>query len=269
VTGPILLVGPQRSGTTALGVAVSEAVAAAGGCFTVNGKLPYFLRRWWTGPDTAAGHLRSDEVAHSLGRVPPLGTGSAAWLVRARAALLASAGRAAHGTLEPSVGAEIRRICAEAYGPGPWGDKYNEYLLDLPWLHATFPDARWVFLVREPGESAASMLAWRRDKPWNPQEATAALAKWAHWTSRWLAFRAEVPARRRIELDYAALCAGRHEALSEFLGVDLGPHLTGFRRPPVTRPSPPLGPDARAVRDELVRLGILGGARLVSSGGRR
>ncbi len=97
-----------------------------------------------------------------------------------------------------SVREEIRRVCAEAYGPGPWGDKSNEYLLELAWLHATFPDARWVFLVREPGETVASMLAWTEYRPWNPGNALDASAKWAYWTSRWLGFRDTVPPRQRV-----------------------------------------------------------------------
>jgi hypothetical protein len=255
-TDPILLVGPQRSGTTALGSALSAALAAEGGCFTVNGKLPYLLRRWWTEADAAAGHLRADEVVHALERIAPYGAGAEAWLERTREAIVASARRAARGAAAP-VTAEIRRICAEAYGPGPWGDKYNEYLLELPWLHAAFPDARWVFLVREPSEAVASMLAWTREKPWNPGDAAAGAAKWAHWASRWLAFREAIPAAKRVELDYADLCERRHDALSELVGVDLTAHLAGFRRAAAARPGAPLSPDARAVRARLVRLRIL------------
>lgn len=259
-TDPILLVGPQRSGTTALAAALSRAIATAGGCFTINGKLLYLLRRWWTDADADVGHLRSDEVAHALVRIPATGAGADAWLSRACEALRAGARRGA-GTQVSAID-EVRRICAEAYGPGPWGDKYNEYLLDLPWLYATFRDARWVFLVREPGESVASMLAWRHDKPWNPSSAGAASAKWAHWTSRWLAFRDAVAPRQRVELDYAALCDGRHDALSELVGVDLTPFLATFRRPPsAERPPAPLGPEAAEVRSALVRLGILADAR--------
>ncbi|WP_019632747.1 sulfotransferase [Actinomadura atramentaria] len=256
--GPLLLVGPQRSGTTALGAALSAAVAAAGGCFTVNGKLPYLLRRWWTPADVAAAHLRADEAAHALARVPPYGDGAGAWLGRARAALLAGARRAADGRAAPTVAEEARRICAEAYAAEPWGDKYNEYLLDLPWLDAVFPDARWIFLVRDPAETVASMLAWPRDKPWNPAHAAAASAKWAHWASRWLEFRARVPPERRCELDYADLCDGRAEGLAELVGVETAPFLTGLRRSAADRPRPPLGPRALDVRAALARLRILG-----------
>jgi hypothetical protein len=259
-TDPILLVGPQRSGTTALAAALSNAFAAAGGCFTVNGRLPYLLRRWWTDTDAAARHLREDEVFNPLARTPPQGEGSAAWLVRTRAALLASARRATCGRTEPSARDEIRRVCAEAYGPGPWGDKFNEYLLVLPWLHATFPAARWVFLVREPAETIASMLARAApDKPWNPDDAPAASAKWAYWTSRWLAFRETIPAQQRVEIDYADLCDGCSGALSLLVGVELTPFLADYRRPSFVRPAPALCPDARAVRQVLLDLGILSG----------
>ncbi|MUN40937.1 sulfotransferase family protein [Actinomadura litoris] len=274
---PVLLVGAQRSGTTALGAAMARAAAAAGGCFTVNGKLPYLLRRWWTGPDVTAGHLRSDEVSHALRRVPPYGPGADAWLAGADAALLAGARRAASGRAAERVEDEVGRVCAEAYGlcgdGRPWGDKYNEYLLDLPWLHAVFPRARWVFLTREPAEAVASMLAWRHDKPWNPREVAAASAKWAYWTARWLAFRNAVPPERRCELDYGGLCddpsGARAEALSELLGADTEPFLKDFRRSPSERPVPELGSEALAVRDALKRLRILGGARDALRSGER
>jgi hypothetical protein len=128
---------------------------------------------------------------------------------------------------------------------------------DLPWLHATFPDARWVFLVREPGEAVASMVSWRHDKPWNPRDVRAASTKWAYWTSRWLAFRDAVVPEQRIEIDYAAVCEGRHDRLSEFVGVELAPFLTNFHHPSHQRPWAPLGPDATEVRAALVRLGLL------------
>ena len=254
-TNPILLVGAQRSGTTALGGAMSKAIATLGGCFTINGKLPYLLRRWWTPEDRDAQHLRSDEVAHGLARLLPQGEGADEWLKRTHEALQASARRAS--LTRVSIVNEVRRVCAEAYGLGPWGDKYNEYLLDLPWLSAMFPDARWVCLTREPGEAVASMLAWRKDKPWNPSEAASAAKKWAYWTSCWLAFRDSVSPQQRIEIDYGALCEGRHENLSEFVGVDMLPFLTNFRRASQDRPLAPLNPDATQVRDTLIRLNIL------------
>ena len=278
-TDPVLLVGAQRSGTTALGAAISNAIAAAGGCFTVNGKLPYLLRRWWTGPDAEARHLRSDEVSHALRRVPPYGPGVDEWLAGADAALLAGAHRAASGTAAERIEDEVARVCAEAYGHGLcgdghlWGDKYNEYLLDLPWLNAVFPRARWVFLTREPAEAVASMLAWRHDKPWNPREVSAASAKWAYWTARWLLFRDAVPPERRCELDYGGLCGdpsgARGEALSEFLGLDTEPFLKDFRRSGPERPVPEPGPEALAIRDALKRLRILGEARDALRSGER
>ncbi len=254
MTAPLFLVGPQRSGTTALGMALSAAIAASGGCFTVNGKLPYLLRRWWTGADIAAGHARSDEVAYALARMPILGTGADAWLGRANQALQAGARRAT-GEAGSAIG-EVRQICAEAYGTGPWGDKYNEYLLDLPWLDAVFPEARWIFLVRDPGRTVASMLAWQA-KPWNPGDARAASAKWAHWASRWLDFRERIAPERRLELDYDGICRGRHFEISAFAGVEVAPFLAGFQHRSPAPPAAALGARARRVHARLAALDIL------------
>jgi hypothetical protein len=254
---PLLLVGAQRSGTTALAYALSSAIAEADGCFTVNGRLPHLLRRWWTVDDLAARHVRADEVVHSLGRRAPEGTGAVAWHARATRAVLDGAERVAeHGpALDPID--EVRRICAEAYGTTAWGDKYNEHLLDLGWLDAVFPQARWVFLAREPEEVVASMLAWSRPKPWNPRTAEAAADKWAHFNRQWLAFRDSVPAGRRVELHYGALCRGEREGLDELAGVELSGALASFRRRERPRYDGPLAASALAVRDELRALGLL------------
>ena len=74
---PLLLVGAQRSGTTALGYALSEAHASRRGCFTVNGKLFYLAARWLHADDLAARHLRVDELCHALTRRRPGGAGAA------------------------------------------------------------------------------------------------------------------------------------------------------------------------------------------------
>jgi hypothetical protein len=256
----VLLVGAQRSGTTALAFALSHAFAAAGGLFTVNGKLPYLLRRWWTQEDLERQHLRADEVVHGLRRLPTTGVGASAWLDRTSVALGASAARAAALSSSATVEEEVRLVCGEAYGAIPWGDKYNEYLLDLPWLHRVFPAARWIFIVREPADAIASMLGWRREKAWNPWDARAAAAKWAAWNGRWLDFRDSLEPGRAFEVGYEQLAGDGGRRLSEWLGLDLETHLSEFevRR---CRALPDLTPEALGVRRSLARLGLLGGDR--------
>jgi hypothetical protein len=254
---PVFLVGAQRSGTTALAVALSRAFAAAGGCFTVNGKLPYLMRRWWTLDDLACQHLRADEVEHGLRRFPAADDDDAAWRERAAAALRAEAGRAARREAADSVEEEVRRVCAEAYGTALWGDKYNEYLLDLAWLGRVFPAARWIFLVREPAEAVASMLAWRHEKAWNPRGAAAAGAKWAAWNRRWLRFRGSLEAGRAFEVGYEQLAAAGGGRLSDWLGLDLAPYLAEFE-PRSRCARADLAPEALEVRRALASLGLLG-----------
>jgi hypothetical protein len=253
---PVLLVGAQRSGTTALAHALSASFSDRGGCFTVNGKLPYLLRRWWTREDAQARHLRADEVAHGLERLPAQGVGAEAWLARARRALADSAARVAGAGVASGVETEVRRVCSDAYNAAPWGDKYNEYLLDLRWLAHVWPNARWVFLGRDPHAVVASMLRWRRDKPWNPTSALAASEKWAAWNARWLDFRTELPPARRAELDYDRLCEGRAESLSELLDFEMSPYLTGFARVSDSVTDYELSESARAVARELNAAGI-------------
>jgi len=255
---PLFLVGAQRSGTTALGLALSSAFAERGWAFTVDGKLPYLLRRWWLPDDQVAMHMRCDEVEHGLVRMSPQGVDACAWTVRASGALRAAAALVAEGPERVDLAATAREVCAQAYGGDTWGDKYNEYLLDLDWLEATFPRARWIYLVRDPQQVIASMLGWSK-RWWNPRTADACARKWAHWNDRWLAFRKRIPEERRLEVDYAALCAGEHELLSRFTGLDMAPFLAGYRaRRKATTPVP-LPEAALRSLAELERLDLLRG----------
>lgn len=257
---PVFVVGAQRSGTTALAAAVAGAFEAAGHSFSVNARLPLLLQRWCTDSDLAGRHFRADEVAASLAaygpaRYPP------GWRARATAALDAAAERAAAGSPDGDAVAEARRIRVEAYtasGGGQWGDKYNEYLLELDHLHRLFPAARWVFVARRPADVVASMLAWDKDRSWHPRHAAACADKWAWWNEQWLRFRRRVPARRRVELDYGRLCAGDHGVLDRILGLPVAPHLAGYRPRPA-RPSTAvaLTERARAAEVALAAAGIL------------
>ncbi|MGN0116368.1 MAG: hypothetical protein ACI39M_02635, partial [Streptomyces albidoflavus] len=84
---PVILLGGQRCGTTALAYALNLAFDDHGGHFTVNGKLPYLLHRWLTREDLRHGHLRADEILHALDRRPPDGAGAARWRERVERSL--------------------------------------------------------------------------------------------------------------------------------------------------------------------------------------
>ncbi|MBY8870653.1 sulfotransferase [Micromonospora sp. PLK6-60] len=226
MTDPLILLGCQRSGTTALAWALSEAYGAAGGHFTVNGKLPYLLDRWCRQDDVDARHLRADEILHALRRRPPGGAGVERWLCQVETSLRRAAADTAAGRARDA-DELARRILAESYAGFPrWGDKYNEYLLHLPSLLRMLPRARLLLLVRHPTEVAESMLGWSGDRPWRPERPADAVAKWVAWHRQWPLACRTVPAHRRLVVDYHDLCAGAvDDLLSEFVEVDLGAAL--------------------------------------------
>ena len=252
MTTPTLVVGAQRSGTTALAGVLDAAFEAVGGLFTINGKLPYLLHRWCTAADLAGRHFRSDEVVHALHRRTPLGSRAAAWMLRVEAVLREAAADVAAGNVADPV--ELRReIVRRSYaGPTRYGEKYNEYLLEPDALIETVPDGHLVLLVRHPMDVAASMMRWTGDRPWRPRNVADALAKWVAWHEPWLANPATEDPYRCTVLEYQHLCAGADlRRLADALQLDLEPHAT----PLVARPSvrhPRLPASVRAVWDELL-----------------
>jgi hypothetical protein len=225
--GPVFLVGAQRSGTTALARCLSASAADGRGMFTVDGKLLYYLRRWWTDP-TGDRHARADEISHSLRRRRPTGVGIDDWLARADSALHASATRIATCGVGTGVWQEIRAVCASAYGRGVWGDKYNEYLLDLPFIHRAFPDATWVFTVRDPRQVVASMISWRQVPCWNPCSVDACAYKWIAWNERWLQFRDSISPTRRVETEFTTAAGTISAQLVSLFGPTLPKRLCDY-----------------------------------------
>ncbi|WP_329616351.1 sulfotransferase [Streptomyces brevispora] len=249
-TTPVILLGSQRCGTTALAYAMNMAFHDAGGHFTVNGKLPYLLHRWLGRDDLAARHLRTDEILHALDRRPPDGAGVERWRARVEEALRRAARDVAEGAAGDDPAVLARRILTESNEGLPcWGDKYNEYLLHLPWFGEVLPDARYVMLVRHPAEAARSMLSWTGDRPWLPTSERAAVDKWTAWNGHWLEFAPGIPADRRLVIEYRSLCGGEEtERLEAFTGLELRPCLAGLKpRTPAAAPDADLPQETAAV----------------------
>lgn len=244
MSAPLLLLGAQRSGTTAFAHALSRAYADAGGLFTVNGKLPYLLPRWCTDTDLAGRHFRADEIRHALNRKAPAGEGVARWLAQVDDVLRATAAAVADGErADPT--ALIAGVVAESYAGWPfWGDKYNEYMLDLRAVLGAVPSARMILLVRHPHDVAASMLEWAGDRPWRPVTHAGAHTKWAAWHRDWLDLAPLLDPARWMVVGYHALCEGRAtRRLSAFTGLDLAPYLGTLRATRSPSPKIDLPPD--------------------------
>ncbi|MCY0954400.1 sulfotransferase [Streptomyces sp. H27-S2] len=147
---------------------LDSAFDAVDGVFTINGKLPYLLHRWCTEEDVRARHLRVDEILHALSRKPPYGLRSVEWLATTERVLRAAAQQVAVGELTDAVALRRELIRRTYSGAARFGEKYNEYLLELDQLEQTLPEAHWALLVRHPAAAAASMLRWSGDRPWRP-----------------------------------------------------------------------------------------------------
>ncbi|MCC3329186.1 sulfotransferase [Nocardia abscessus] len=248
---PVIVMGAQRSGTTALASVLDLAFDKAGGIFTVNGKLPYVLHRWVTTADLEARHLRVDEMIWALRRKPPFGTNSERWLATTETVLRAAAVTVSAGEVTDAV--RLRRdVLDGAYaGATRFGEKYNEYLLELDALAESLPDAHWVLLIRHPEAVARSTLRWTGDRPWRPPDREAALAKWVAWHEPWLAHPRTADQRLCTVVEYGRLCAGPGLArLGSRLDVDLAPYRELLAESPApieaTLPAP--------VRDTWTRL---------------
>ncbi|MGG2016768.1 sulfotransferase [Bacillus sp. S10(2024)] len=227
---PVILLGFQRSGTTALAYALNEAFANIGGIFTVNGKLLYYLNRWLTQEDLYYRHFRIDEILYSLKRKLPGGKGVEIWLNQVenelrKAALAVGDGKHNDTTI---LG---RSLVENSYsGFTRWGDKYNEYLHHIPQIDKFVPNARYILLYRNPFEIVNSVLEWDGDRPWRPTTEMANLEKWANWHTNVLEFFNGISSNRYIVINYNHLCLSEEtERLSEFLELDLQPFLINIK----------------------------------------
>ncbi|MBK7874349.1 MAG: sulfotransferase [Planctomycetes bacterium] len=165
-------------------------------------------------------------------------------------ALLAAAVVDAAGetpTVEPkgysAFGLELGRAFATALGDaqlasagktgGLYGDKYPPYGLHVPALAALFPGARFVHIVRDGRDVAASALqAYAADRGWRRSgrlPSVAELARqWAAQVRTGRAHLARLGSARGHELRYEALLDEREPvlaALFAFLGLDAGADL--------------------------------------------
>jgi hypothetical protein len=251
---PLVLLGAQRSGTTALASILDAGFDAADGTFTVNGKLPYLLHRWCTAADIAGRHLRADEIMHALVRKPPYGRRAGPWLERVEKVLRAAAARVADGEIDDAVMLR-QQIVADSYADASrYGEKYNEYLLELDLLSQTMPDARWVLLVRHPVAVADSMARWAGDRPWRPRDRAAGIGKWVAWHTGALRHPWITDSTRCTVLEYSRLCAGEDlSRLSDVIDLDLAPYATDLAERP-GEPDPHLPSEAQRLWRDLLDL---------------
>src|SRR5262249_27103155 len=153
MSSPIFVLGAQRTGSTLIGRMLAALPESA---ITINGKVAYYLflyipttPTWWQWIE----HLRTDEILHALSRKPPIQAPdrfNEHVVEGLRLGRLDLLGLTDRPTRRQAI-AHLTRTVYTALAPQArlWGDKYNEYVLQLDDLHGCFPDARWVWTVRE------------------------------------------------------------------------------------------------------------------------
>jgi hypothetical protein len=229
-SSPVLLVGPQRTGSTLVGRILASAPRSA---FTVNGKILYYLLHWVRddASDLERGHFRADEIVHALTRKPILGVGDG-FLDSHVAPILFELGRhladSSPGLLDRStlireaIGQVYRGIEAE---PAVWGDTYNEYVLHLPEIARIYPRARYVATLRDPAAAGCSMRRAFAARAWCPSDLERATAKYLQWEAAWRSFARRCAPADVLEIDYDDLLADpvtTLRALAAFVGLAPG-----------------------------------------------
>jgi len=116
-----------------------------------------------------------------------------------------------------------------------WGDKTPLYVLHIPALAATFPTARFVHLVRDGRDVAASAVAkWGRRFPQRLYlDETYVLLRWAEAVTRGRRAGGLLGGNRYLEVRYEDLVRRPEACLSsvcDFLGEELHPEMLAHER---------------------------------------
>ena len=248
MTGPLIVLGVSRSGTTLLRVMLdrSPGIAIPDESFFV----PLLARRH-------RGNVDTSSFLDDLRRIPTL----RAWNVSADEV----APRLRQGMRTGEAVAAVFESYAEKNGKPRWGDKTPMYMRHLPLLERLFPDGQYVHLVRDGRDAALSFLempegtftrTWARPRSagqfgclWRKEVLAArALGRWVG-TGRYFEARYEELVARPAEV-VQAICdfadIGFEPAMFEYVGsVDVSekPHQQRLLQ------SPTVG--VRSWRDEM------------------
>ena len=109
-----------------------------------------------------------------------------------------------------------------------WGDKYPEYLFQIPELVKIFPEAKFIFVIRNPYAVAESLV-----RHLNPKDKIAGGMRfslkdcwdqWFDWNRVWLENYERIPAENRFVIRYEKFLLDTFRVMKElsaFMGVDL------------------------------------------------
>ena len=147
-----------------------------------------------------------------------------------QATLAAAIAERCDGTM-PGLIRTLFELNAEGEGKSRWIDKTPYYILHLPWLAETFPDARFVHIIRDGRDCALSMLRRARDlRIFNVYHAA---QFWSQYVDAGQQAAPHLPEGSYHELRYEELLERPEEVLHElckFLGEPFDQRLIDFQR---------------------------------------
>ncbi len=106
-----------------------------------------------------------------------------------------------------------------------WGEKHPHHSDCLPFLEALYPDAKYLYIVRDPRDTACSIAEMTQ------VEFTRALGNWRKFTDKYEGFFQSLGADRRFCLRYEDLVAnysGLTEKILDWLGLDIAEAVSLF-----------------------------------------
>jgi hypothetical protein len=128
------------------------------------------------------------------------------------------------GTIDAVYAAHAARA-----GKTRWGDKTPSYVMHADLLNALFPECRFVHLVRDGRDVAASVVR----QHWGENDYVSALKAWARKAELAERMLAMLPASRRMTLRYEDLVARPEENLKKvcaFLELEYEPAMLSYQQ---------------------------------------
>lgn len=210
---PFFVVGCPRSGTTLLRLMLDShsRLAVPGESHFVVGLSARRLRLH-NRPEAALEHI----LAHPRFRVWRLDPDA----VRRRVAV-------ERPTTFPALIRVVFAAYARSVGKPRWGDKTPAYVEHIPRLHRLFPDARFIHLIRDGREVAASLA----EQDWGTQSAVAGAYWWRRSVAKARRAGARLGPEQYLELRLERLISAPEEVLREvchFLDEEFEPAMLRY-----------------------------------------
>ena len=228
---PLFIIGNPRSGTTLLRLMVAShpAIVVPPECgFAIWWREKYGA---WTAADNAKDHVRG--FINDLAQSKKIETWKLDYAYLAKEILAKQPGN--YATLVSLV----YETYAQAYKPAfeRWGDKNNFHVRHVADLHALFPDAQFVHIVRDGRDVACSYRQLSQAKmtsayaPKLPVDIAAIAGEWKANLEAVRADFAKLPAHLRKELRYEDLVRQPEDTLRKlcgFLGEPYEPQMLEY-----------------------------------------